>query len=124
MQIKLHTPRYLNDTTTITEFEANDIVHVESVSGDPNEPIATFWIKGVDESRFCLESVNELKKMIEDNKDNKDNPIFNNYSFGDRIEQTGLNISLKNLKFNFQSGFVSGVIASIVAAYIYDLIIS
>ena len=63
-KIKLHTPKHLSDNETITEFEAKDIIHVESITGEGNNKGAYFWIKGIGERRFCLESLNEVNLLL------------------------------------------------------------
>ena len=66
--IRLHTPMHLSDNETTTEYEANDIIHVKSVVGDDNRDGTEFYIKGMYERQFCLETANKLKKLIQDNK--------------------------------------------------------
>lgn len=75
-KIVLHTPMHscdapmylLDKTATTTEFEANDIILVKSVVGDDNRDGTNFYIKGISDKQFCLENVNTLKKLIQDNK--------------------------------------------------------
>lgn len=53
MKIKLHTPAYLGDHDTITEYEANDIIHVEAVRGRSDDSQGThFWFNGIPEQQF------------------------------------------------------------------------
>lgn len=67
-KIKLHTPIFTNDSEATTEYEVNDIIHMKSVTGDNDGQGTKFYLKGVSEEQFCLESVNILKKLVEDNK--------------------------------------------------------
>jgi hypothetical protein len=66
--IKLHTPIHTLDYNTTTDYEANDIIHVESAGGEDDGVGTNFYIKGVDEIQFCLETANKLKQLINDNK--------------------------------------------------------
>lgn len=59
---------HTSDNKTTTEFEANDIIHVKSVVGDDDRDGTEFYIKGMIERQFCLETANILKKLIQDNK--------------------------------------------------------
>lgn len=67
-KIILHTPRHLTDDKTVTEFEADDILHVRSQLGDDNREGTLFYLKGVEKKQFCLEPAGQVKKMIEENK--------------------------------------------------------
>lgn len=123
MKITLHTPAHLDDTTSTTEFEANDIIHIESISGrDPDSSGAKFWLKGINESKHCSESVNDLKKLVEENKEKEELLPISIGQIGDQVSQTGFNILFWNP--TFVAGFISGIIASLIAAYIYNWIAS
>lgn len=66
---KLHTPHSRGDDT-ITEYEANDIVHIKSVVGDDDAQGTHFYLRDVPGQRqFCLESAKEVKQMVAAHKD-------------------------------------------------------
>lgn len=67
-KITLHTPIHLSDNETITEFEANDIIHIKSVVGDDDRGGTHFYVRGINERQYCSESANTLKKLVRDNK--------------------------------------------------------
>ena len=74
-KITLHTPIHLSDYETTSEYEANDIIHIKSVIGDDNRGGTKFYIKGMLKEQFCSETVNKLKKLIQDNK-TEEKPFF------------------------------------------------
>ena len=63
-KIKLHTPRYMQDQHTTTEYEVGRIVHVKSVVGNDEAAGTEFWIKGLTERQFCTESANAVKQLM------------------------------------------------------------
>lgn len=67
-KINLHKPTHMSDCEAKIEYDANDIVGIKSVVGNDNCLGTNFYIKGLPEKQFCLETANNLKKLIQENK--------------------------------------------------------
>jgi hypothetical protein len=119
-KITLHTPRYLQDQETTTEYEANDIVHIESAVGDDSKEGTRFWLRDVATKQFCLESAEMVKKLVAENTTDESSPMF--VHIGDQVNQNGLMLWWNKSKFEtgIIIGFVLGFLSSLLASWAYD----
>lgn len=67
MKISLHSPRYIGDKDHIVQYEADEIFHTEDRCGH-----TVFFLRGIQKEQFCLEDVETVNKMIEENKTPKE----------------------------------------------------
>ena len=121
-RVRLHTPRNLNDNDTTTEFEVNKIIHFNSSVGDDSKNGTKFYIDGIQEEQFCLESTNELRKLIKDHYDHKEQFSVGNIHIGDQVTQTGVMFWWKDAKFQtgVAIGFVVGFLSSYAASWFFS----
>jgi hypothetical protein len=125
-RITLHTPRYFKnpvneeDRQRTTDFEVDNILHVEAVLTSDQEG-TKLYMNGVDGSTYCSESADEINRMIEENKSVKTPAISvaGNAHFvdGDHIEQNG-GIMFWHKCNNFKTGAIAGWITGIATSYI------
>lgn len=119
--IRLHTPMHLSDNETTTEYEANDIIHVKSVVGDDDREGTEFYINGMFERQFCLESANTVKKLIQENKTDEEAFSIGSVHIGDQVNQNGVMFWWKDAKFQtgVAVGFVVGFLSSLLASWVF-----
>lgn len=120
-KILLHTPMHLSDNDTTTEYEANDIIHIKSITGDDDEGGTYFWIAGVPEQQRCDESVNVLKKLIQDNETEDAAFSIGSVHIGDQVNQNGIVFWWKDAKFQtgIAVGFAVGFVSSLLASWVF-----
>lgn len=123
-KVTLHTPMHLSDSETTTEYEVNDIIHVKSVVGDDDRECTNFYLKGVTERQFCLESANILKKLIQENKTEEEEFSVGSIHIGDQVNQRGIMFWWKDAKFQtgVVIGFVVGFLSSLLAAWVFAIL--
>ena len=64
--VKLHTPKTWGDETR-TEFNVEDIYHVQSHTGDDEQEGTTIYVRGLP-SQICSEPAKKVREMIEEAK--------------------------------------------------------
>jgi hypothetical protein len=122
--IQLHTPILLSDNETTTEYEANNIIHVQSVFGDDDSGGTNFYISGVPEKQFCLESANTVKQLIQENETKEDMFSVGSIHIGDQVNQNGVMFWWKDAKFQagVVVGLVIGFLSSMMASWAFTKI--
>jgi len=123
-KIILHTPRFMRDDKTTTEFEATDIIQIKSVAGDDDNGGSHFWVRGIAERQHCLESANDLRKLVEKHKNDPQQPItMGDVHIGDVFKQNGINFFWKDVRFQtgLAVGFFLGIITSYIAAWLWSI---
>lgn len=114
-KIGLHTARFLGDKETITEYDADKIIHIKSRHGDDEKPLAWFWVEGLSGRQHCSESAKEVKRMVEEYKSPpRESQVIQ------KIEQKGINFVWGRMN-NFGGGFIFGIMTGYVANWLFSL---